>query len=157
MITKRRPFLALVLLVAAVFLALGDQCGILGQHLTGFAVRYVGQLGTALVVLSLIASAYALGAPAGTAVKLARVVRARRQVPPALIDVAREIEEELLPKAPPTTRDRRKADDVRSAMKSLGYLKREYDLVVATLDLSLPLDKLVRQSIQTLYQQKRES
>lgn len=138
----RRPVLAFVLLAAAVFLALGDQGGVLGQHLARSADHYIGQLGLLLVVVSLICASYSLGAPAGTATKIARALRDRRRV--SVVEPVQTL----------SPNDRRKADDVRSAMKNLGYLKHEYDPVVAGLDLSMPLDGLVRASLKKLREQK---
>lgn len=145
MTKPRRPVLAFVLLAVAVFLALGDQCGVLGQQLSRAAHHYVGQLGVTLVAFLLICWAYFLGAPAGTATALVRALRTRRRMAPARA----EVEPQAL-----SPINRRKADDVRSAMKNLGYLKHEYDPVVAGLDLSLPLDGLVRASLKKLREQK---
>ena len=151
---NRHPVFALVLLTVAVFLALGDQGGALGQNLASFANRAVGQPGTVLVVLVLIASAYLIGAPTGTTAKIARSIRAHRPVQrPARVDAL--IEVVASPALSPD--DRRKADSVRTAMKSLGYLKHEYDPVVAGLDLNMSLEGLVRLTLQKLHQQKRVS
>lgn len=147
---KRHPVVGLILLFVAVFIVLGGEGGALGQHLAAFAARCFGQTGALIVVGALVFSAYLLGAPAGTATKIARSIRVRRRPEPAA-----RVEVAAAPALPVV--DRRKADDVRSAMKSLGYLKHEYDPVVSDLDLALPLDQLVRQAIQKLHGQVRLS
>jgi hypothetical protein len=149
----RRPVLALILLAAAIFLTFGNQAGALGQHLAGFADYYVGHLGVALIVLTLLSIAYVLGVPAGTATKIANLIRAWQQATPAPSRIL--VEKALLPTA--LALDHRKADDVRSAMKSLGYFKREYDPVLVGLDMSLPVEKLVRAAICILHKQKEAS
>jgi hypothetical protein len=47
--------------------------------------------------------------------------------------------------------ERMRLDDVRGALKNLGYLKNEYEPVVAGLDPKLPLETLVRGAIKTLH------
>ncbi|MBV8284103.1 MAG: hypothetical protein JO175_05585, partial [Candidatus Eremiobacteraeota bacterium] len=47
--------------------------------------------------------------------------------------------------------DRMRLDDVRTAMRELGYTKGEYEPVVAKLDPKLPLDVLLRGAIKTLH------
>jgi hypothetical protein len=136
-----RPAVALILTAAAVFTLLAPRCGLLGQLLSACLARLLGTPGTALLVVTLLALAVAVGAP-GLLTRLAqRLVNAK----PKSVNAKPEVVNVVRP-----TRERRALQDVRTALKNLGYVKNEIDPVVDALDPTMSLEKAVKAALQQL-------
>lgn len=136
-----RPATALVLFATALFVLLAPRCGLLGQLLSACTARLLGTPGTALLVLTLLVVAVAVGAP-GLLTRFAQRLVNRK--PRSVNAKAPIVNTEQSPRA------RRALQDVRTALKNLGYLPREIDPVVDTLDPTMPLEKAVRAALKQL-------
>lgn len=134
-----RPAAALVLTATAVFTLLGNRCGLLGQLLTACLAKLLGVPGTALLVVTQLTVAFVLAFP-GT---LARLAQRFVNVEPRFVKVD-PVNKDQSP------RERMARQDVRTALKSLGYLIHEIDPVLAKLDPALPFEKAVKAALKQL-------
>lgn len=168
-----RPISGILLLAFAFFFMIGD--GAIGHWLHRTSILLVGRVGAVIATLTLFAIAVVLLVPASAWKRLAKrqprpapkpfvfvrspaweTAKARYQESLALLD--RVIQERLqrpqlsapepIEVLPPSRRMR--LDDVRGALKNLGYKTHEYERVVAGMDPALPLETLVRSGLNAL-------
>lgn len=137
----QRPATALVLLACATFILLAPYCGLLGQLLTTFLTRMLGTVGTVLLVATLFLVATVVGAPGLLTSFLRDALRPAPQ---------RGTTESIRPNKEQSPRARRALQDVRTALKNLGYLPHEIDPVVDAIDPTMPLEKAVKAALKQL-------
>jgi hypothetical protein len=172
---KTRPFLALLIVATTVFLLLGASAGVLGALCFDVATRLLGAAGTGLLCGTAWCIAFILATPPGTLTRMVVAIwrhsvarrhtpsvvlmRPKATEPPRLRDTPEYAEFQAAkrallavePAAPALSVNHRRAlDDVRTALKGLGYLKHEIEPVVATLDPNLPLENILRTAIKSL-------
>lgn len=150
---KTRPLLALLIVVATVFLLLGARAGVLGALVADVATRLLGVAGTGLLCVTAWCIAFILATPPGTLTRMVvaiwRHTVARRHSPSVVVMRPKAAEPAVEP-AVVSTRGRRALQDVKTALKNLGYEKHEYEPIVAQLDPALPLERLVRSALKAL-------
>lgn len=138
-----RPATALVLLACATFILLAPYCGLLGQLLTTFLTRMLGTVGTVLLVATLVLVATVVGAPGLLTSFLRDALR-------LAVAPQRGTTESIRPNKEQSPRARRALQDVRTALKNLGYLSHEIDPVVDAIDPTMPLEKAVKAALKQL-------
>ncbi len=157
---QHRPVLGLVLIAIAVFVACSRDFGIIGRGFHRLLTAGIGHNGLDLLAVTLCLSGTVCVLPPGTLVKgvvwacravvmvLVHVIEACipapgtatvRVKPPAKVLAFRGAE--LVPM------DRRKLDDVRGALKQLGFKPAEFETIVAGLDPVQPLELMVRSAL----------
>lgn len=164
---RKRIILGVTLLAATFLITL--QEGIIG-HLLSRALGYLfGQTCTGVIGVAMLVSGLVLVLPRdfigrfirwGTSGREARVDRVRREMiaherraaVPQPIEVE-EVESVKLPPAVPPAH-RMRLDDVRGALKQLGYKSHEYDGLVKAMDPTVPFEVLVKGALKKL-QEKR--
>jgi RuvA, C-terminal domain len=155
---KTRPVLAALLVAATLFLLLGHRSGVLGALTAGLAQRLLGAAGTGLLCSTTWVIAFILATPPGTATRLvialwhAFTVPSRHTVTAKTERVAKPTAAETFQiSGPPLSpKDRRALDDIRSALKQLGYLKHEYEPIVAKMDPAANFEKNVKNALKAL-------
>jgi hypothetical protein len=162
-----RPVTGLILLFTAIFVVNARKCGLLGGvWLAKGLSLLLGTFGSSLLLFALVTCGLVMLVPWKLVAQLARRrpmihppvrTHSRRYVrTPPLHSAHREDDKNWSmafapiepPRQPPA--HRRKLDDVRGAMKSLGYKPHEYESVVAAMDPTLPMDRLLRDGIKAM-------
>lgn len=177
---RQRLLIGFLLLLAAFFYAFAPTCGLIGRFVQYATSRLLGQTGSTLLAMMLLVTGVLFVIPHdgfgrffrwafhGREARVATVVRdsdqwvrtaeVRRIVAEAI--KAHTVLEQTqtakialpapaAPKLPP--QDRIHLDKIRGALKELGYVKAEYEPLVAAMDPKLPLAVLLRGAIQTLH------
>ncbi len=164
---RRRVFLGLVLLSATFLSTL--QTGVLGYLMSRFLGYLFGQTGTAAAsVLMLTAGVLCIVPPGavgrffrwaaqGRETRVERVVREMDEDIIARI-VDRAVEKALKGKTPSgvvsgeivSPAERMRLDDVRAALKQLGYQKHEYEPLVRGMNPTAPFEGLVKGALKSL-------
>jgi hypothetical protein len=167
---RKRLLLGVLFMLTAFFYAFAPACGLIGQFVHFASSRLLGQTGSTLLALGLfVAGALfilphdALGrmfrwALHGREARVASVVResdewvraaeVKRIVAEALKGVRAVVPVEE-PKVP--VEERRKRDDVRTALKGLGYKATEFEGIVTALDVTMPIEDMLRTAIKTMH------
>lgn len=151
----RRRFVIGIILLAVTFLTT-FQSGAIGMLCARALGFLFGQTGTAMLSVTLFVVGMAFVLPRdflvrfirwgmnGREARVDRVVRESRQ--PIVV------EEPAVAQVPPAARMR--LDDVRGALKQLGYKNFEYEPLVGVMDPSVPFEVLVKSALKKL-QEKR--
>ncbi len=161
---KTRPVVALLIVVATLFLLAGRSCGVVGALLSASVERLLGAAGTGLLIATAWALAFILATPAGT---LTRIIVAlwhacvtRRHTAAVVVmksgsggttrrgggvDAGESTTVSVL--AP---RDRMALKDVSTALKNLGYEKHEYEPLVSQMDPTAGFEKNVKSALKAL-------
>ena len=151
--TKSRPVLAILLVAATVFLLAGRTCGVVGALLSASVTRLLGDAGTALLCATTWCIAFILATPSGTFTRMVvtvwHAVKPRRSAAVVVTRAPAE-PEDTVDTHPMPTRDRRTLTAVRDALKGLGYERKEYEPIVASMDPSLGFEKLVKTALKHL-------
>lgn len=146
--------LAALLVAATLFLLLGHRSGVLGALVSGLAQRLLGAAGTGLLCSTTCVIAFILGTPPGTltrsiaAVWRACTVPARHTVTERTERTVRGETEVPVPGLSPN--DRRELKAVSDALKQLGFLKHEYEPIVARMDPAAGFEKNVKSALKSL-------
>lgn len=171
---RKRLLLGVLLLAACFFYAFAPTCGLVGRLIGRASAQLLGQTGSTLLALTMLVVGLLLVIPHGAIggffrwavrgreARVAKVVRegdreinVRRIVADAIrmhvafmeakAAPAKEIEDPS-----PVPAERRRLDDVRSALKNLGYLSKEYETIVKGLDPKAPLEILVKDALKQI-------
>lgn len=172
---RRRIFLGLILLSATFLFTLQD--GVIGHLMSRFLGYLFGQTGAAVAAVLMLTAGVACIVPAGVVGRLvrwsaqgreARVERVVREMDEDAITrvVERALEKALRGKAKPegvvsgeigssvSPAERKKLDDVRTALKSLQWKPSEYESIVRGMDPSVPFEALVKGAIKKLAEKR---
>lgn len=158
---RKRLLLGFLLLAATFFYAFAGTCGLIGELVARVSSKLLGQTGSTLLAFTMLVTGLLLVIPHGALgrffswafhgreARVARVVREsdehtgrRRALPEVKVQGIRG---EL------SVRERRNLDDVRTAMKQLGYRQNEFEPLMAKMDPSLAPEVLIRGAIKELY------
>lgn len=170
-----RPVTGLILLFIAIFIVNARRCGLLGVWLAKGLTLLLGTFGGSLLTFALVTCSLVMIVPwkaLGRALHrrpvihppVRRPMRERRTVAPRTVAASRTDERNwsltFAPLAPPEPVEppkpslppahRMKLDDVRLAMKNFGYKREEYESLVASMDPTLPVEKLIKDGLQAL-------
>lgn len=155
----RKRIILGVTLLALTFLTT-TQSGVVGMLFARVFGYLFGQTGTAVLAVAMFVVATALILPrdalgrfvrwswGGREARVDRVVRESRKRP----IVVEEVDAVVPAAAPPAHRMR--LDDVRGALKQLGYKNFEYEPLVGAMDPTVPFEVLVKGALKKL-QEKR--
>lgn len=161
---QHRPVVGLILVSIAVFVTWSRDFGAVGHVLHRLLYAGLGRGGTELLIATLCLCGTVCVLPPGTlgrvlvalgevvAIGLARLADvivwavSRRQVP---VQRERTTPAKVLPLRAEllSPMDRRKLDDVRGALKQLGFKPAEFEHIVVKLDVSQPIEALVRTAL----------
>lgn len=159
---KSRPVAAVLIVASTVFLLLGRNCGVLGALLAGSVDRLLGAAGMGLLCLTAWVLAFILATPAGTFTRIILALwraRPRHNAPSVVVMKTRGDErtrgEDVETRTGPTVsvlapRDHMALQDVRTALKGLGYEKNEIEPLITQMDPSLGFEKLVKSALKSL-------
>jgi hypothetical protein len=167
---RKRLLLGILLIAATFFYTFAPTCGLIGQFVHYVTSRLLGQTGSTLLSLTMLVVGIlfvlphdALGrffrwAFHGREARVAKVVResdewmraaeVRRIVAEA---IQAHLTEKPAVQPAASVRDRRALDDVRTALKGLGYTKSEFEPLVVKMDPTLAPEILIRSAIKELY------
>jgi len=168
---RRRVFLGLILLAATFVFTLQD--GVIGHVMVRFLGYLFGQSGAAVVGVLMFVAGVLCIVPTGSVGRLvrwaaqsreARVERVVREMDADMVErlVERAIEKALAGKVKPagvvsgeivssvSPAERKKLDDVRTALKSLQWKPSEYESIVRGMDPDVPFETLVKTAIKQL-------
>lgn len=153
--SDRSPVLGLVFVVVATVLVFPEHFGFVGRHVSE-SFYLVGGLGRFMGAFVFYFAGLVHVVPAGAAKLGERAARRfveRRRVARRGEAARRLLSEALRPVrpvvdvVPGVAEEPGRLDEVRAAMKDLGYTKREYEGAVARMDASRPLEALIREGI----------
>lgn len=177
---RKRLLLGFLLLAATFFYAFAGTCGLIGELVAHISSKLLGQTGSTLLALTMLVVGLLLVIPHGALSRFfawafhgreARVARVVRESDKHMseAEVRRIVAEaakiqgvgagyvanpaDLQNATPPelSVRERRNLDDVRTAMKQLGYHKNEFEPLVVKMDPRLAPEVLIRGAIKELY------
>jgi hypothetical protein len=165
---RRRVFLGLTFLAATFLFTIQD--GVLGHLMAQFLGYLFGQSGAAVAAVLMLTAGVLLVVPPGAVGRFfrwsthgreARVERVVRDMDEDIIErlVERAVEKALKGRVKPagvvsgeivSPAERKKLDDVRTALKSLEWKASEYEPLVRGMDPSVPFETLVKGAIKQL-------
>lgn len=171
-----RPVTGLVLLFTAIFIVNARRCGLLGLWLAKGISMLLGTFGGFLLVFALVTCGLVMIVPWRLVAKAMKAQRRRPVIHPAihyrpvrravvasppLHSASRQDERNwsltFAPLEPPKPANetlspshRMRLDDVRSALKGLGYRPNEYEQLVKEMDPSQPFERLVKDGLHAL-------
>lgn len=161
--SRKRVIIGISLLVATFFITLHE--GAIGHILARVCGFLFGQTGTAVLAVAMFLIGTVLILPRdflgrfirwGVRGREARVDRVRREMIAherrAAVPEPIEVEEAVKTPIPPAHRMR--LDDVRGALRQLGYKTPEFDGLVKAMDPTVPFEVLVKGALKKL-QEKR--
>jgi len=157
---QHRPVLGLVLIAIAVFVACSRDFGVIGRGFHRLLTAGIGHNGLDLLAVTLCLSGTVCVLPPGTLVKgivwtaralvmvLVHIIEACLPAPGAAT-VRVKPPAKVLPFAQPALlpAQRLKLDDVRGALKQLGFKPAEFEHIVVKMDASRPIELLVRDAL----------
>lgn len=177
---RKRLLIGVLLLLGTFFYAFAGTCGLIGELVARISSKLLGQTGSTLLALTMLITGVLLVVPHGAVGALfrwvfhgreARVARVVREGDRA-VDLARIVDEAIRRhvaakaaqgvEAPTATAvqntaaptvtpaERMRLDDVRTALKGLGYLKNEFEPIVKGMNPQQPFEILVRSAIKQL-------
>lgn len=169
---RRRIFLGLVLLSATFLFTLQD--GVIGHLMSRFLGYLFGQTGAAVAAVLMLTAGVACIVPHGSVGRIvrwamhsreARVERVVREMDEDAVAriVERALEKALRGKARDSgvvsgeivsPVERMRLDDVRTALKQLGYTKNEYEPLVRAMDPRAPFEGLVKGALKKLAEKR---
>jgi hypothetical protein len=170
---QHRPVTGLLLIVLALFWALGRRCGVAGEILSTCSVYLFGRTGTNILVAFVLVAALLCLVPSGAVGRIvrewARSRRARpivaRAVAPRLVEARVIPIREKVTSASQETISMVKAMtaklptpgnilDTEAALLALGYKPFEFRDIVQGLDAKKPVQTLIREALALLQKTK---